>query len=63
MANKGTTCATVSDHTTKGEAWIIDYGASDHMTCNKKLFISYKPRPGTHKIKIADGSFIVVVCT
>jgi transposase InsO family protein len=37
--------------------WIIDSGASDHMTGLSSLFQTYSPCPGNKKIKIADGSF------
>ena len=37
--------------------WIIDSGASDHMTNLSKLFQTYVPCPGNQKIRIADGSF------
>lgn len=40
MANKGTSNVALSNPTTKGESWIIDYGASEHMTSNEKLLIS-----------------------
>jgi hypothetical protein len=36
--------------------WIIDSGASDHMTGLSSLFQTYSPCPGNKKIKIADGS-------
>lgn len=44
----------------QGELWIIDSGASDHMTGCEKLFSSYVLNPSNHKVKIADGSFTVV---
>ena len=37
--------------------WIIDSGASDHMTSLSSLFKSYSPCPGNQKIRIADGRF------
>ena len=37
--------------------WIIDSGASDHMTCLSNLFHTYDPCSGHEKIRIADGSF------
>ena len=37
--------------------WIIDCGASDHMTSLSNLFSTYSPCSGLEKIKIADGSF------
>ena len=37
--------------------WIIDSGASDHMTNSSKFFESYLPCPGNQKVRIADGNF------
>ena len=39
-----------------GQCWIIDSGASDHMTDDKALFISYSPLPTTLTVRIADDS-------
>ena len=36
--------------------WIIDSGASDHMTGCAHLFSSYVPNSGHTKVRIADGS-------
>jgi len=41
-------------------AWIVDLGASDHMTGESTLFSSYSPCAGNQKIKVADGSFSAV---
>ena len=38
-------------------SWIIDSGASDHMTNLLKLFQTYVPCPGNQKIRIANESF------
>ena len=40
--------------------WIIDSGASDHMTSFSNLFSSYSPCSGSEKIRIADGSFSTI---
>ena len=40
----------------KSTSWIIDSGASDHMTNSLHIFKSYKPCPGTNKVRIANGS-------
>jgi hypothetical protein len=37
--------------------WIIDSGASDHMTSSHNFFESYSSCSGIEKIRIADGSF------
>src|SRR3954467_3559508 len=38
------------------DPWIIDSGASKHMTGNFKFFTSYSPLSGRDKVKVADGS-------
>ena len=40
--------------------WIIDLGASDHMTSCSSFFYSYKPCAGNNKIRIADGSLSAI---
>lgn len=40
----------------KLRSWIIDSGASDHMTGCAQLFSSYIPNNGNTKVRIADGS-------
>ncbi|XP_057951969.1 uncharacterized protein LOC131146397 isoform X2 [Malania oleifera] len=37
-------------------SWIIDFGATNHMTGCSKFFSSYSPCAGNKKVKIADGS-------
>jgi transposase InsO family protein len=37
--------------------WIIDSGASEHMTNCSHLFSSYFPSSGSEKVRIADGSY------
>ncbi|RVW67172.1 hypothetical protein CK203_062504 [Vitis vinifera] len=41
----------------KSTPWIIDSGASDHMTNSSNMFESYSPCPGNKKVQIADGNF------
>ncbi|KAA0057585.1 Beta-galactosidase [Cucumis melo var. makuwa] len=36
--------------------WILDSGATDHLTGSSDHFISYAPCAGNEKIRIADGS-------
>ncbi|TYK26874.1 Beta-galactosidase [Cucumis melo var. makuwa] len=36
--------------------WILDSGATDHLTGSSEHFISYAPCAGNKKIRIADGS-------
>ncbi|KAI5442653.1 hypothetical protein KIW84_011620 [Lathyrus oleraceus] len=40
--------------------WIVDSGASDHMTNESTLFSSYSQCASNQKIKIADGSFLAI---
>ena len=40
--------------------WIIDSGASDHMTSLSSLFKTYSPCSGNKKIRIVDGSFSAI---
>lgn len=42
-------------------SWIIDSGATDHMTSCSKLFFSNNPCAGNRKIKVADSSFLAIV--
>ncbi|CAL5338710.1 unnamed protein product [Camellia sinensis] len=41
-------------------SWIIDSGASDHMTDSYHLFSSYIPCAGNLRVRIADGSLAPV---
>jgi hypothetical protein len=38
------------------DPWVIDFGASDHMTSMSPLFLSYNPCSSRDKVRIADGS-------
>ena len=40
--------------------WIIDSGASDHMTDAHHLFSTYSPCVGNLKVKIADGVLLPI---
>ena len=42
-------------------SWIINSGATDHMTWSSKLFSSYIPCAGNQRVKIVDGSFPIVI--
>ncbi|XP_073132836.1 uncharacterized protein [Henckelia pumila] len=57
LTDKGTKFTVLSDLTTKGTPWIIDSGASDHMSSSKKFFSSYTHCKIHQKVKIADGSY------
>ena len=41
----------------KSTPWIINSGASDHMTNSSYIFESYSPCAGNNKVRIADGNF------
>ena len=36
--------------------WVIDSGATNHMTCNSSLFTVFQPHPSTSTITLADES-------
>ncbi|GMP25929.1 hypothetical protein CsSME_00002576 [Camellia sinensis var. sinensis] len=40
----------------KSVPWIIDSGASDHMSGSSDLFSDYKPSSGHDKLRITDGT-------
>jgi hypothetical protein len=55
-----------SSHDGKGEdgsptPWIIDSGATNHMTGSPQNFSSYTPRSGRDRVSIANGSFAPIV--
>lgn len=39
-----------------GYSWIIDPGATDHMTSHSNLYTSYNPCSGRQKVNVADGT-------
>ncbi|XP_022761888.1 uncharacterized protein LOC111307857 isoform X2 [Durio zibethinus] len=49
----------VSDKCIKS-SWVIDSGATDHMTHSSQKFSTYTLCPGTKKITVADGSLTIV---
>ena len=64
MENLGTRslsfCIHVS-HRVYDDSWIIDSGASYHMTSKYQLFNTYTPSPSNNKIVVANGSLVTVV--
>ncbi|KAI3470144.1 hypothetical protein Pfo_026807, partial [Paulownia fortunei] len=40
----------------KSKPWIVDSGASDHITGDISIFQHYNPCPNTSIVRIADGS-------
>ena len=45
---------------TFANSWVIEVGATDHMTHSSKKFITYIPCPSSRKIATADGSLTTV---
>lgn len=41
--------------------WIIDSGATNHMTGSSKKLSSYTPRSGKGRVCIADGSYAPIM--
>ncbi|XP_073226873.1 uncharacterized protein [Cicer arietinum] len=60
IAQRGNFPNTALLSVTPSHTWIIDSGATDHMTGESSLFSSYSPCAGNHKIKIADGSLSAI---
>ena len=44
----------------KVSPWIVDFGASDHMTGSSHLFSSYTPCPSNLTVRIADDSLSTI---
>mgnify|MGYP000359007612 CR=1 FL=1 len=49
-----------ASYTSYDKPWIIDSGATDHMTFESSLFIAYSPFPSIRKVVTADGSLTTV---
>ena len=43
------------------DSWVIDSGATNHMTSKSQLFHTYTPSPSNKKIAVANGSLATVV--
>ena len=43
------------------DSWVIDSGATDHVTPKSQLFHMYIPSPSNKKIAMANGSLATVV--
>ena len=61
VAKRGNFLQALKTSSKDRQLWIIDSGASDHMTDNHKLFTTYIPCAGNMKVKIADGSLASIV--
>ena len=46
--------------TLSGNSWIVDLGATDHMTHTLSHFSTYTPCPSNRKIIVANGSLVTV---
>ena len=57
QVQKGNYVSALNASVNNSTHWIIDSGASDHMTGLSYLFSSYTPCAGNIKVRIADGSF------
>ncbi|XP_022856635.1 uncharacterized protein LOC111377743 [Olea europaea var. sylvestris] len=56
LAQKGNFSKALNVYRERNNIWIIDSGASDHMTGDKTQLIEFKPCKENHLVKIADGS-------
>ena len=50
-SSKTNTCFLSSPST-----WVIDFEATDHMTCNSNLFTTFQSHPTTSTVTLVDGS-------
>ena len=60
LAQSGNIFTTTFTCINPNTSWILDSGATDHMTGSSQLFSSYSPCAGNQKVKIAYGSFATV---
>ena len=49
-----------ASHKVYDDSWIIDSGATDHITSKYQLFHTYTPSPSNKKIAVANGSLVTV---
>ena len=42
------------------DSWVIDFGATDHMTSKSQLFHTYTLSPSNKKVTVANGSLAIV---
>ena len=47
-------------HRVYDDSWIIDSGATDHMTSKSQLFNTYTPSPSNKKIVVVNGSLVTI---
>lgn len=60
MANGTSSSLFLADTIPHNEPWIIDSGASEHMTGTQSVFRSFQPLSGSCTITLADGSVAMV---
>ena len=60
LAHTSTSSTLTPPLPTTSPSWIVDSGASIHMTPNPRVFTSYKPSPGTSKVRTASGDLLTV---
>ena len=49
-----------ASHKVYNDYWIIDFGATDHMTSKSQLFHTYTSNPSNKKIAMANGFLVTV---
>ena len=60
LARSGTASAFSATGSIDSTSWVIDSGATDHMTHMSSLFSSYHLLSGQDKMRVADGSFSTI---
>lgn len=61
MVQSGTFPSALSVKNEVPRSWIIDSGATDHMTGNPKVFNTFEPCKGNFNVKVADGTLSKVI--
>lgn len=56
LAQKGNFSKALTVNREKNNIWIVDFGASDHITSDKSIMTEFMPCNENHSVKIADGS-------
>ena len=63
LAHKGNSLSAFIVGKKRKKPWIVDSGASDHMTGDATIFCTYSPCPNNLTVRIADGSLSKVAGT